>query len=126
MRRSASAALLGLHVALAASTSSLADRGPAGRWDRDDGLGGIEITPCGDAFCGRIVWLRPGTPAHLGQLVLFDMRPTSENTWSGSAENPEDGRIYAGTMTLTGAQLLTKGCVFGGLICRSVSLSRPH
>ncbi len=54
------------------------------------------------------------------------MTPTAENTWTGSANNPEDGRTYAGTMTLTDSRLLTRGCIFGGLICRSVSLIRPR
>ena len=126
MRRSASAALLGIVLGAWAATPAMGDPDPIGRWDRDDGLGGIEIRPCGDALCGRIVWLRAGTSAYVGQLVLFDMRATSADTWSGSANNPEDGRTYAGTMTLAGSRLLTKGCVFGGLICRSVGLNRPH
>lgn len=129
MRRSLSACCLGAHVVLSATTSSIAapNLGPAGRWDREDGLGGIEITPCGEALCGRITWLRDtDTPARVGQEVLYDMRRTAEETWTGSASNPEDGRTYAGTMTLAGSRLLTKGCILGGLICRSVALSRPR
>ena len=129
MRRSAFAACLGTGLLISANVASIAapDLGPAGRWDREDGLGGIEIVSCGDALCGRITWLRDsGTPAHVGQEVLFDMRRTTDATWTGSANNPEDGRTYAGTMTLAGSRLLTKGCIFGGLICRSVALSRPR
>ena len=124
MRRSAIAFCLML-TAMPAWTAALDE--PTGRWDRDDGLGGIEITRCDGALCGRIAWLRDtGTPAHVGQLVLFDMRPSGPDTWSGSADNPEDGRTYAGTMMLSGGRLLTRGCILGGLICRSVALSRPR
>ena len=128
MRRPASAACLGAYLVLStASALTAASAEPMGRWDREDGLGGIDIRRCGRALCGRIAWLRDtGTPAHVGQEVLVDMTPTAENTWTGSANNPEDGRTYAGTMTLTDSRLLTRGCIFGGLICRSVSLIRPR
>ena len=129
MRRFSPAALLGSYLALSvvAVAAAAPDLGPSGRWDREDGLGGIEITSCGDALCGRITWLRDtGTPAYLGQEVLYGMRRTAKETWTGSASNPEDGRTYAGTMILAGSRLLTKGCILGGLICRSVALSRPH
>lgn len=129
MRRLVSSAYFGAFVILSATTNSLAtpDLAPTGRWDREDGLGGIEITSCGEALCGRITWLRDtDTPAHVGQEVLYDMRRTTEETWTGSANNPEDGRTYAGTMTMEGTRLLTKGCILDGLICRSVALSRPR
>ena len=129
MRRFVSSAYFGALVILSATTASLAtpDLAPTGRWDREDGLGGIEITSCGEALCGRITWLRDtGTPAHVGQEVLYDMRRTTDETWAGSANNPEDGQTYAGTMTMAGSRLLTKGCILGGLICRSVALSRPR
>ena len=104
-----------------------ATSGPEGVWNRDDGLGGVKIAPCGDAICGHVVWLKmPNGPAYIGQEVLFDMRQTAPNIWSGSAHNPEDGRDYAGTMTLDGDRLLTRGCVFGGLICRTVGLTRAR
>ncbi len=100
---------------------------PSGRWDREDGLGGVEIKPCEDALCARISWLRDaGPPAHVGQQVLFDMRRTAEGSWVGSAFNPEDGRTYAGTMTLTGDKLITRGCILAGLVCRTVVLVKSH
>lgn len=128
MRRPALAACLGVCLFLSTvSAPSAASAEPTGRWDREDGLGGIDIRRCGLALCGRIAWLRDtGTPAHIGQEVLVDMMPDDENTWSGSANNPEDGRTYKGTMTLTDSRLLTRGCILGGLICHSVSLTRPH
>lgn len=100
--------------------------GPEGVWNRDDGLGGVRIAPCGgNRLCGHVVWLRDTKgPAFIGQKVLFDMQKTGADTWSGSAHNPEDGRDYAGTMTLAGDRLMTRGCAFGGLICQSVGLSR--
>ena len=83
------------------------------------------ILPCGDALCGEIAWLSdPNGPGQIGERVLFDMRPTADNTWAGTARNPEDGRDYSGSLILDGDRLTTKGCIFGGLICQSVTLTR--
>ncbi len=46
--------------------------------------------------------------------------------WTGSAFNPDDGKTYSGKMTLKGDRLVTAGCVFGGLICKSVSWIRAR
>ena len=54
------------------------------------------------------------------------MKPTGENVWAGTAFNPEDGKEYSGKMTLSGNNLVTAGCVFGGLICKSVSWTRVN
>ena len=78
-------------------------------------------------LCGSIIWLRdPSGPAKVGQQVFFDMKPHGDNAWTGSAFNPEDGKTYLGKMTLTGDCLVTAGCVFGGLICKSVGWTRAR
>lgn len=98
---------------------------PAGLWNRDDGLGGIRFADCGGAMCADVVWLKdPNGPAKIGERVLYDMRPVAANEWAGKAHNPEDGRDYDGTLTVEGDHMTTRGCVFGGLICQSVGLTR--
>ena len=112
---------------LSSVPAAWADAGATGVWNRDDGRGGVRIAHCGAALCGHVVWLRDRTgPAFIGQKVLFDMRPAAANTWSGTAHNPEDGQDYAGTMTLEGNRLVTKGCVLGGMICQTVGLTRSR
>ena len=61
-----------------------------------------------------------------GLNVFFDMKPSGDNAWAGSAFNPDDGRTYSGKMTLSGDHLTTAGCVLGGLICQSVAWTRVH
>lgn len=117
-------------VALAA-LSMLAGIGAAtaqevtGVWQRDTGASRVRFSKCGEALCGTISWLKEQSgPAKVGQRIFYDMKPNGANTWSGSAFNPEDGKTYAGTMTLSGGTLTTAGCVMGGLICRSVKWTR--
>lgn len=118
--RSATAVLL---LVLGADTALAADA--TGVWLRDTGASRVRIAPCGDALCGSIVWLRDKSgPAKLGQRVFFDMKAQGAGRWSGSAFNPEDGKTYSGTMSVSGNTLTTSGCVLGGLICRSANWSR--
>ena len=112
---------------LAGSALASPEQGVTGLWNRDDGLGGVRIAHCGSALCGDVVWLKnKAGPAHIGQRVLYDMRRTATDSWTGSAVNPADGQTYAGTMTMTGTRLLTRGCALGGMVCQSVWLSRAR
>ncbi|MGO9389825.1 DUF2147 domain-containing protein [Rhodoblastus sp.] len=96
-----------------------------GIWMRDDGAARIEFSPCGPALCAVIVWLKsPTSKAHVGQQVFFDMTRADQNSWTGKAFNPEDGKTYSGKMTLSGNRLKTSGCVLGGLICKNVTWRR--
>ncbi len=113
---------------LAASLSAAAAADAKGEWLRDSGASKVRIANCGgEALCGTIVWLKDASgPAKVGQQVFFDMKPQGENVWTGSAFNPDDGKTYSGKLTLTGDHLVTAGCVFGGLICKSVSWTRAR
>ena len=126
-----------LIAALAVVAAALpAHADPSGTWQREDGSSRIRIAPCGQAFCGSLTWMR--TPRSdtqnpneaqrsrplVGTRIFYEMRANGANRWSGQAYNPEDGRTYAGNMTLSGNRLTTQGCVMGGMICRSVNWTR--
>lgn len=111
----------------------LASSGPAmaqdvtGTWQRDSGASRVRFAKCGDAMCGTLAWLKDANgPAKVGQRIFYDMKPSGAGKWAGSAFNPEDGKTYSGTMTLSGDALTTSGCVMGGLICRSVKWVRAN
>ena len=98
-----------------------------GVWLHEAGTSKVRIAKCGDALCGSIVWLKSDkSPAKMGQRIFYDMKPSGENAWQGSAFDPESEKTYSGKMTLSGDALKTSGCALGGLICRSVSWSRSN
>jgi uncharacterized protein (DUF2147 family) len=129
MNRSAiSLVLVSLAVALNATPSQAAD--PTGDWLTEGGAAVIRITPCDDALCGAIAWVKnPGTdknnpdPAKrnvdvVGLPILLAMRPVSENRWEGQVYNAENGKNYLASISLLSADVLRiKGCVLGGLFC---------
>lgn len=96
-----------------------------GVWLHEDGGSKVRFAPCGAAVCGTIVWLKDTKGvAKLGQRVFYDMVSSGDNSWSGKAFEPSSGKEYTGKMTLAGDRLTTSGCVFGGLICKSIAWSR--
>lgn len=112
-------------LALVASANFALASDVLGEWARDDGKAKVRFAPCGAAVCGSISWLKDTTGnGKVGQRVFFDMKPSGDNAWAGAAFNPEDGKDYSGKMTLAGDHLTTAGCVFGGLICKSVEWTR--
>ena len=123
-------ALAGVVLAMAALASAMAAAAPQeaeGVWICENGASKIRIAPCGDALCGVVIWLRsPRSKAHVGQKIFFDMVRADQNSWTGHAFNPEDGKTYSGRMVVSGKKLRTSGCVFGGLICKTVYWARSN
>ncbi|MCU4180385.1 DUF2147 domain-containing protein [Bosea sp. BH3] len=114
-------------LALLAGIATASAQEVAGVWERETGASRVRFAKCGEALCGTIAWLKDANgPAKLGQRIFYDMKPNGGGKWSGSAFNPEDGKTYSGTMTLSGETLTTAGCILGGLICRSVKWSRSN
>ena len=110
---------------LLTTNSGLADE-ILGTWLRDNGTEQVKFVPCGDAICGDIVWLKPGSHlnAKVGKRLFFDMRPSGANSWTGKAASSHTGSIYSGKMSVEGSTLITSGCMVGGLICKSANWSR--
>lgn len=125
--RASRARLLGLAALALGLAGPAVAQDVTGTWLRDTGASRVRFQKCGEAMCGTISWLKdPNGPAKLGQRIFYDMKPSGAGKWSGSAFNPEDGKTYSGTMSLSGDTLTTSGCVFGGMICRSVTWSRSN
>jgi len=118
---------------------------PFGTWYTASGESQIRITNCGGALCGSLVWLKepndpetgaPKTDKHnpdpgrqgrplIGTQILLGLRPGGAGEWAGQLYNAEDGKTYSGSLTLTGANTADlKGCVLGGLICKSQTWTR--
>lgn len=97
----------------------------SGVWLHEDGGSKVRFAPCGEAMCGSIAWLRDkSAPGNVGQRVFYDMVPAGENSWTDKAFEPSSGKEYSGKMSLSGDKLTTAGCVFGGLLCKSIVWTR--
>ncbi|MEA2779014.1 MAG: hypothetical protein QOK29_558 [Rhodospirillaceae bacterium] len=96
------APVVGLHPGMAAEAGKPGS--PIGYWLTESGDGVIEVAPCGNALCGRIVGIgrKPDEPiprdvhgrSQCGLTIIEKEVPTSPGTWDGTVTDPRDGRTY--------------------------------
>jgi uncharacterized protein (DUF2147 family) len=77
---------------------------PRGTWLTANGQGVVEIAPCGDALCGRIVGIVRGADEPMptdvdgrpqcGLTIITDEKPEGDGTWLGHVIDPRDGGKY--------------------------------
>jgi uncharacterized protein (DUF2147 family) len=116
---------------------------PAGIWSMANGKVTVKVTNCGGNLCARIVRLaEPNSkidgkpkvdrenpdPAKrkrplIGLSILIGMKPTGNGSWKGAVYNPDDGKVYSGTLQQSGDSIKLKGCV-AGIFCRTNTFVR--
>ena len=95
---------------------------PSGVWMRDDGNARVRIAPCGGDICATNLWIRDTSKGEEpGDRLVMSLKPKSADTLTGTAYDAKRDRTYAITLKVAGKGLVTRGCVLGGMICRSVS-----
>ena len=145
-RRAAAVVTATIGLALMATAPALA-ADPFGTWLTEDKKGKIHIVNCGGALCGNLVWIqepmdpetnKPKLDKHnvdaskqgrplLGIPIVLNMKPNGADKWEGQVYNAEDGSTYSGSFTMTGANTAElKGCVMGGLICKTQTWTRAN
>lgn len=103
------AAAIGLAVSVMTLQGS-AQTPPAdvtGTWIDHTGQGAVEIQPCGEHMCGRVVWLKDpnkksksGRPI-CGAQILGDLKKRPNNLWAaGWIFNPEDEERFSSEIQL--------------------------
>ena len=116
---------------------------PAGVWLTQTGDARIKVTHCGNALCGRVVWLKEPIDKATGKAQLddknadpklrtrpvvgiglfVDMQAAGPNKWSGKIYNADDGKTYASTVTLVSSRSLNvRGCM--GTLCAGEDWTR--
>jgi uncharacterized protein (DUF2147 family) len=87
--------------------------GVAGVWIDHTGQGAVEIAPCGNRLCGRVVWLK--NPEHksrtgkriCGTQILGGLRREGARAWGdGWIYNPEGEERFSAALELAGANIL--------------------
>lgn len=105
-------------------TAALAD-GFLGAWARGDGIARVKVERCGAQTCMTDTYIRPDvTSEKVGDKVIFDVKPQADGTLSGSAYDPQRDLRFSVVVTIAGDRMTTKGCVLGGLVCKSESWTR--
>jgi uncharacterized protein (DUF2147 family) len=125
-------------AAFFAASVAPANADPIGEWRVQDGEATVRIKNCGTSLCGFVASTRtaPGKDdknpdpnkrdrSVIGLQVLFGLKPSGNNVWTGQTYNAEDGQIYNATVSLVNEQALQiKGCVPNGGLCGSETWTR--
>lgn len=91
-----------------------------GNWSRDDGAARVKVATCGGNICATNTWIKDPAKQNekVGDRLVFTIKPTSD-AWSGSAHDPQRNLTFSAKLKASGDKMVTTGCMFGGLICRS-------
>lgn len=115
-----------------------------GEWYTEEERSLVEISRCGDLYCGKIIWLKhPKDEAGndkvdsknpdgslrnrplMGLEILKNFRHTGSNEWEGGKiYDPRNGKTYSCKMTLEGDTLKVRGYVGVSLLGRTTVWTR--
>ncbi len=117
---------LGLGVSQLAGGTALADTaGPMGNWARGDGVTKVKVAPCGENICATNTWIKPGVKNEkTGDVLVMTLKPEDKATYKGTAFDPQRNMNFRMTLSVKGDSMTTRGCVLGGIVCKSVSWAR--
>jgi uncharacterized protein (DUF2147 family) len=134
MIRKALICALSAAAALAAPQVASAQESIYGVWRNPKNSVHINIEPCGQYLCGRVVWAtdkakedaREGGTANLvGSQLLRNFSPSKTGTWRGRVFVPDLNVTVSGSAELVDANTLrARGCIFAGIGCKSQNWKR--
>lgn len=115
--------VIALSVTLS-TTPALADD-IFGTWMRDDQAARVTIAECGTSICATNIWIRDPQRQHekVGDRLVFKVSRHGDH-WTGTAHDPQRDLNFSATLHAEGAKMTTRGCVFGGLVCKTTSWVR--
>lgn len=114
--------------AINSSANAFAQAPLEGHWANPHHSVIVNVSRCGDAFCGTVSWATAKNREHgttPGTRVLSDLRPAGDGIYKGSAFEPK--RNMSGSATVRQVSpnvMLVKGCAVLGLLCREQRWTR--
>jgi uncharacterized protein (DUF2147 family) len=112
---------------LVASAGDPASGGLLGNWARDDGSTRIAISPCGADLCAVNTFVKdPNGKEKVGDKLILTLKPVSGSELQGPAFDVRRQMHYKMTITMTGNEMQTSGCVFLGILCKKASWTRTN
>ena len=107
-------------IALLASASPALALDPYGVWVRAESGTAFDFYNCADKLCARVIAVaRPEDKKAIGTVILRNAVRNGDGDWEGDLYNTEDGKIYAGTISVKKPTELTlQGCLIS-ILCKS-------
>lgn len=105
-----------------------AQQAPTGTWIDHTGRGAVEITECGAALCGRVVWVKDrGHSDTCGTQIIGNVKRTSGGTWDGGwIYDPDAKSKYSVELKPVGGdKLRVVGYLGSKLFSETMTWKRP-
>ena len=119
--------LSSLLIAAAAAAQPRAAAPVEGYWKNPIGSAIIQIAPCGEALCGKVVWASARGQREVAQhtsnvvgMTVLTRLSQARGHWAGSLYIPDDNiHVSAKLQLLDERTMKLTGCGLMGLICRT-------
>lgn len=121
-------------LATAAAHAEPVSQRPEGLWLNPYSSVAVHTGACGEHLCGWIVWANneaisdakdSGVSNLVGTKLLENYAPAGRRAWAGTVYVPDMGRRFASRIEqVSPSSLRVKGCILGGLICKSQMWTR--
>jgi uncharacterized protein (DUF2147 family) len=99
-----------------------------GKWANPKRSVIVNVTRCGDAYCGTVGWASAKNRERgvdLGTRVLSDLRPAGNGIYKGRAYDPKHDMNGSATVHQVGPNVMVvKGCAVWGLFCKEQRWTR--
>lgn len=122
--RVASATLVAVGMMVSAEAGASTEK-MAGSWSRGDGLAAVKIDRCGQSMCAVNTWVKdPSQGEKVGDRLVMTVSPKAEGKLSGTAFDPQRNLTYRIDINVAEQKMKTRGCVLGGILCKSVGWTK--
>lgn len=96
-----------------------------GNWARADGIAKVEVSKCGENYCAKNIWIKPDWKSEkVGDVLIMKIKNKSNSLFVGTAYDPQRKLTLKFQLNVSGDKMTTKGCIAGGLLCKSVGWTR--
>lgn len=96
-----------------------------GNWARSDGIAHVAISKCGQDFCAKNIWIKPNWKTEkVGDVLIMKINNKGEGLYLGTAYDPQRNLNLKFKLNIEGNKMTTKGCIIGGLLCKTVGWKR--
>lgn len=122
--RVASATFVAFSILFSAEAQASLEK-MTGTWSRGDGLAAVRINKCGQAICAVNTWVKdPSQGEKVGDRLVMTVSPKADGKLSGTAFDPQRNLTYRIDISVADQSMKTRGCVLGGLLCKSVGWTK--
>jgi uncharacterized protein (DUF2147 family) len=98
---------------------------PYGVWLRAESGTAFDFYNCAEKLCAKVIAVtKPEDKKAIGTVILRNAVKNEDGEWAGDLFNTQDGKTYAGTITVNNpAELTLTGCLIS-FLCKSETWQR--